>query len=200
MALIKRKGQSAAKKPQKTAKKAEKSVKASPSKPSPRKPYVRHNPKPEFVPTKDQRTIVTMGVSSKMTERQLCSHIINPATGKAISVTTLRKAFKEELEEGEARMIAAVRSNLMQVALDKKHKGCVTAGIWILKTRAGDREPPPEWQLRKMEAEAKATATDGEGNETELTFTLKLEEERPPRDESEFDYSQPQRKGPGITA
>jgi hypothetical protein len=197
MAVIQSKGASASKKPRKSAVPASKAKKAA-AKPTTAKPYKRHNPKPPFVPTNDQRKIVEMGIFSKMTERQICTLIINPATDKPIALETLRKVFKDELAEGEAAMIARVRANMVNIALDKKHKGCVTAGIWVLKTRAGEREPPPEWQLRRMEAEAaKSAAIDGEGNETvteELVFTLKLEEDRPPPVVSTFDYSQPQTK------
>jgi hypothetical protein len=198
MAVMQSKGASAKKKPQKTAVSAPKAKKSAP--PKAKKPTPKRGPgRKPFVPTPQHRQMVEMGVYSGMTHDQIAAVIIDENNGKPICARTLERYFPEELANGTERMISRVRTTMMQVAMNPAHKGCVTAGIWLLKTRAGDREPMPEWQAKRMEIEAIASAKDEAGNETELTFTLKLEEEKPPSIGAEgFDYSQPQKKGPNA--
>ena len=85
--------------------------------------------RPAFIPTEDQKFLVTMMSSTGIPhERQ----------AKAIGVNskTLRKCFKEELQLGRNRAHAEIAGALYKRALD----GNVPAQIFYLKTQAGWRE------------------------------------------------------------
>ena len=85
--------------------------------------------RPVFIPTEDQKFLVTMMSSTGIPhERQ----------AKAIGVNskTLRKYFKKELQVGRNRAHAEIAGALYKRALD----GNVPAQIFYLKTQAGWRE------------------------------------------------------------
>lgn len=62
-----------------------------------------------FIPTDDQRAKVAMLARCGVKYETICREVLNPKTLKAINEKTLRKAFEEELKEGnsiaEARLI-----------------------------------------------------------------------------------------------
>lgn len=173
MAVTQSKTVSAGKKPQKTAKTEKKPAKAAaPKAATRRKP---HNPKPPFVPTEDQRKIVTLACGVGMTQDQIRKLVINKGTGEPISPTTLREHFRDELDSGAAKVMAQVAGNLVSIASSKTHKGAVTAAIFYLKTQAKWREPEPfASEQKRLEAQASAAIGD---KEIEVTLVL---EERPP--------------------
>lgn len=172
MAVTQSKTVSAGKKPQKTATKEKKTVaKAAPKAATRRKPP---NPKPPFVPTADQRKIVTLACGVGMTQDQIRKLVINESSGEPISPTTLRDHFREELDSGQAKVMAQVAGNLVGIATSKTHKGAVTAAIFYLKTQAKWREPEP-FASEQRRLEAAATAALGD-KEIEVTLVL---EERP---------------------
>lgn len=194
MSVMQSKGASAGKKPQKSAVSKKKTARAAPKKTveknkkpaasepvpkaqeKPKKAYIRHQPRSRFTPTQDQRNLVLLGKGAGMTNKQICALIRNPDTGKPISPTILQREFTEELETGEAQVLARVAGNLVSIASDRNHKHSATAAIFYLKSRAKWRDPEPEWAERKrLEASAKAQM----GNE-QISFTLVLEDERPP--------------------
>jgi hypothetical protein len=132
---------------------------------------------PKFVPNADQVQIVTLMAGIGYTAEQIRAHIINPQTGKPISVDTLEKVFATILATAADKLTAAVAGNLYTIATSPTHKSAPTAAIFWLKSRARWREPEPEWsESRRLTAEAKATLPDGE----ELVVTMVLEEPKPP--------------------
>jgi len=103
--------------------------------------------RPRFIPTDDQKFLVTMMSSTGVPhERQ----------AKAIGVNskTLRKYFKEELQLGRNRAHAEIAGALYKRALD----GNVPAQIFYLKTQAGWREA----QRLELRAEGQDFITDTE--------------------------------------
>ena len=103
--------------------------------------------RPVFIPTDDQKFLVTMMSSTGVPhERQ----------AKAIGVNskTLRKYFKEELQLGRNRAHAEIAGALYKRALD----GNVPAQIFYLKTQAGWREA----QRLELRAEGQGFITETE--------------------------------------
>ena len=103
--------------------------------------------RPVFIPTGDQKFLVTMMSSTGVPhERQ----------AKAIGVNskTLRKYFKEELQLGRNRAHTEIAGALYKRALD----GNVPAQIFYLKTQAGWREA----QRLELRAEGQDFITETE--------------------------------------
>ena len=103
--------------------------------------------RPVFIPTEDQKFLVTMMSSTGIPhERQ----------AKAIGVNskTLRKYFKEELQLGRNRAHAEIAGALYKRALN----GNVPAQIFYLKTQAGWREA----QRLELRAEGQDFITETE--------------------------------------
>ncbi len=91
-----------------------------------------------FVPTDENRLQVELMVGIAGLEyRQISQLIINPRTGKGISVETLQKHFKHELTNGRAQVKHKVTASLLQKGLSKTHPGAVAALIWITKSQFG---------------------------------------------------------------
>lgn len=192
MAVIRNKPEKTASKPRKSAKKTKTASKPAPV-PAPKQakkktaaprgesaPPKNKGGHPRFKPTEDQRNVVMLAAAMGFTDKQACALVINPENGKPVSQPTLRQYFPDELEFGEARVLARVGGNLVSIASDRTHKGCVTAGIFIMKTRARWREPEPEWVERRRSFEAEQVTRTADGKEERIRFTLRLEENQPP--------------------
>lgn len=96
---------------------------------------------PRFKPTPEQRELVRMLSGIGTRARDVCLLIKSPRTGKPIDEKTLRKCFREELDEGGIQANAKVGRTLYQFATDPKGgSSAVTAAIFWLKTRAGWKE------------------------------------------------------------
>ena len=59
---------------------------------------------PPFYPTADNKALVKALAGMKMSEAEIAAVIVNPHTEKPISIETLRKYFKPELEAGWASL------------------------------------------------------------------------------------------------
>ena len=77
----------------------------------------------KFVPTAEQLTTVKVMVGLGITERQICLSIINPQTGKPISEPTLRRAFRREIETGQAELTALIGNMVINTALGRQPAG-----------------------------------------------------------------------------
>lgn len=131
-----------------------------------------------FQPTNDQKQIVMLAAAMGYGQDRIARMIINPENGRPISQKTLRKHFPTELEHGRDLILMKISGTMVSIATDKKHKGCVTAGIWLQKTWGRMREPEPEWSQRKREAEE--AEEDAETGDIEIIAELVLEEPKPP--------------------
>jgi hypothetical protein len=72
-------------------------------------------------------------ISLGMTQMQI-------GMGMGISMPTLRKHYRHELNTGEVDMLAAVSRNLHHIAVDREDPRSAVAAMFIMKTRAGWRE------------------------------------------------------------
>ena len=100
--------------------------------------------RPPFQPTAEERQLVNALASYGIPQSAMVFLIKRPK-GKdgelaPISIPTLTKHFRRELDEGEPAMIARVADALVKTALDRKHPGHVVAARFVLKARAGWRE------------------------------------------------------------
>jgi hypothetical protein len=100
--------------------------------------------RPSFEATDEERQLVKALASYGIPQPAMVLLVKRPK-GKAqllapISLPTLRKHFRAELDEGEPSMIAKVADALVKTALDRKHPGHVVAARFVLKARAGWRE------------------------------------------------------------
>ena len=66
-----------------------------------------------------------------MTYKEICCIVKNPTTGEGISVNTLQRHFREELDAGAPMVKAKVIGSLVRSAVN----GNVTAQIWFTKAR-----------------------------------------------------------------
>lgn len=70
--------------------------------------------RPEFRPTKEQRSWVEAMAGFKMTWDEIASLILNPETNQPISKETLGKHFKMELDTGKQRLKSKVSSRYLE--------------------------------------------------------------------------------------
>lgn len=92
-----------------------------------------------FEPTKEQRELVMLAVATGYTHKQIARIVAG-----GISEVTLRKHFRDELDEGADRANLAVSGNLFSIATSKTHKQALGAARFWLQTRAGWKLPAPE--------------------------------------------------------
>jgi hypothetical protein len=99
-----------------------------------------------FVPTTDQRNTVKIMVGLGSPEDKICLTVINPQTGKPISKSTLRRAFRHEIDIAQTELNTAVGTALVDAALGKRPAGGepiksdaarVSAMTFYLECRAG---------------------------------------------------------------
>ncbi len=97
---------------------------------------------PPFVPTNEQRIVVRVMCACGMPQPIIARQTINPETGRGIDLKTLRKAFREELDDAKPVANAMVAQSLFKKATSNGAQS-VAAAIFWLKTQAGWREPNP---------------------------------------------------------
>jgi transcriptional regulator with XRE-family HTH domain len=85
-----------------------------------------------FVPTDKERQQVERMVGLGLTQEQIAK-ILN------IAESTLKKYFREELDNGEAKANSAVAQNLFGIATSRE-QGSVAAAIFWMKTRGKWKE------------------------------------------------------------
>ena len=93
-----------------------------------------------FVPTPEQRRLVKQLAAVGIPQRDIVKKVLS-RKGKPISLETLEKHFRHELDTGELDANAAVAGSLYRQAVEQ---GNVNAAIFWLKTRARWKEPPQE--------------------------------------------------------
>jgi hypothetical protein len=109
---------------------------------TPRRDEAEQNPvnkkggMPRFEPTDEQRKAVETMAGHGIPHVDIARVVINPRTGRGIDPTTLRSAFRHELDVGHVKANSAVAESLYQQAI----KGNVTAAIWWTKARMGWKE------------------------------------------------------------
>lgn len=70
-----------------------------------------------FQPTQDQRAQVEAYAAYGIPQADMCKLVINPETGKPLSLKTLEKAFRLELDTGMAKANAKVGESLYMQAV-----------------------------------------------------------------------------------
>lgn len=79
-----------------------------------------------------------------------------------VGLNTLTKHYREEIDKGAEKVLAAVAGNLVTIATQQQdRKAALTACIFICKTRLGwrDRDPFEAKAESKMEADGTVTVT-----------------------------------------
>ncbi len=122
----------------------------------------RREPVNKFVPSNDQRQLVTLSLGFGMTEEQARLLIISPRTGEPVALHTFKKVFAAEREAAAAKMEAMLAGKLYGHAMGTG-KGAVTAGIFLLKAKFGYRD-------RTENIEVEHDAPKGK-----MRFTMKME-------------------------
>jgi len=92
-----------------------------------------------FIPNAEQRLQVTIMAACGFQHSLICERIINHQSGRPIDGKTLRKAFREELDDGISQANAMVAQSLFKKAIGNSPQS-VSAAIWWEKTRAGKRD------------------------------------------------------------
>lgn len=106
--------------------------------------------KPEFEPTDEQRELVAVLSSCGIPQATICRFVtwkgIADNSGKTISEPTLRKAFREELDEaGQVAHAKLIRTAFHMATVDK----IPSLVIFLLKTRLGWKEPAQDVNLHQ---------------------------------------------------
>lgn len=100
----------------------------------------------KFVPTAEQRNAVKILVGLGVPQEHLRRVVINPQTGKPLSVKTLELAFALEIKIGTVQLTALIGSFLIDSVLGRKpafgtpiknDQARMTGAIFYLKCRAG---------------------------------------------------------------
>jgi hypothetical protein len=94
--------------------------------------------RPKFEPTEEHRDLVRNMTLAGCTQEVIASCIKN-SRGRSVSLPTLRKHFRAELDEALAEANAKVTQSLLKKALSDT-QGSVTAAIFWLKSRADWKE------------------------------------------------------------
>ena len=94
-----------------------------------------------FIPTEADRLLVESLVACGITQDEIKKVIINPDTGKAISLQTLNTHFREELETGLTKAIHSAAGNLRRAMNAEVSAPMVAANIFYLKTKGRWKEP-----------------------------------------------------------
>lgn len=82
-------------------------------------------------PTSATRQLVQVYCFTGLPQAKIASHL-------GISVPTLVKYYREELDHGKEKMLAKVSSTIFAIATQNRDlKASLTASIFILKTQAG---------------------------------------------------------------
>ena len=88
--------------------------------------------KREHVPTEGQREAVEECVGLGLTQVQIAKIM-------GITINTLAKHYKDELEMGKVAKIAALSRTMFSIGTDRNHKGVVPAAMYLLKTQGGEQ-------------------------------------------------------------
>jgi hypothetical protein len=88
---------------------------------------------PAHVPSEKDRKLVQLCMAQGYTVERTASLI-------GIGVTTLKKYYAEELQNGSDKALTAVAGTLFSIATDRSHPKCATAAIFLLKAKGGWRE------------------------------------------------------------
>lgn len=88
---------------------------------------------PRLVPTKSLRRTVSLLAASGHSYDDICGLLINPLTGRPLTVAALKKLFPLELRSGHVWANARVVKALHKSAVD----GNVPAQVWWTKARMG---------------------------------------------------------------
>jgi hypothetical protein len=123
---------------------------------------------PRFEPTDEQRKAVETMAGHGIPHVDIARVIISPRTNRGIDPTTLRAAFRHELDVGHVKANNAVVQSLYDQAL----KGNVTAAIWWTKARMGWKETVQQQFL------------DENGNPVGPSLNLYGRPEQPPASET----------------
>ncbi|MBV8061130.1 MAG: hypothetical protein JO253_06365 [Alphaproteobacteria bacterium] len=95
-----------------------------------------------FVPTDEQRNAVSIMAACGTPHRIICKKIINHQTSLPIDEKTLRKAFRQELDEGLIATNAMVKQSLIKTAMSTRNNSVQAATAW-LGAHGG-----PEWRKK----------------------------------------------------
>jgi DNA-binding XRE family transcriptional regulator len=100
--------------------------------------------KPPYEPGPEQRNLVAIASASGMKQEDI-------AKALGIDKKTLRKHFREELDEGHAKVLASIKMTAYQMALSGNQPAMT---MFILKTQCGWREVERQ-QVQIVDGEGK---------------------------------------------
>lgn len=108
----------------------------------------RRGGRPDYVPTPESRARVEHLVALGMSHLEISRLLINPHTGKGISVNTLAKHYRDELDRGSSVVLEAVAGSLMSKAISEDHPQAAISAMFMLKCRFGWRQSGERGDLK----------------------------------------------------
>ncbi|MEX3929761.1 hypothetical protein AB4Y36_38120 [Paraburkholderia sp. BR10936] len=110
--------------------------------------------RPRFEPSAHQRELVKALLIYGVPLANICTHVLNSQTGKAVSYTVFVRAFNREIATAVDRGNAAVAANLYRIATKKADTPqVVQSAIFWMRTRGG-------WKLSEAAEAAPPPAAD----------------------------------------
>lgn len=88
-----------------------------------------------FVPSAEQRLTVRVMAACGMAEPEIAARIINPQTGKNIDDKTLRRRFREDLDNGHDTANAMVTQALFKRATSGGPQSVLAQIFWLKNKR-----------------------------------------------------------------
>jgi hypothetical protein len=92
-----------------------------------------------FLPSEDQRVMVGRLLAGGIRQDGIAAAILNPETGKPISMPTFRRVFREEIKHGADVALGRVVKSLFEKA-ESNSAQAVQAAAFIARTRMGWKE------------------------------------------------------------
>src|SRR5713226_9121142 len=105
-----------------------------------------------FVPTNKQRRLVRELVTAGMPICQVVPQIINRSSGRPVSPTTFRRAFRDDLAAGNALLQASIVNAIVTAAV----AGSARAQALYIKHFMSRPEPSPEPGEQRQDADGDA--------------------------------------------
>lgn len=96
--------------------------------------------RPRFRPTAEQRALVIALIGAGLSVEEVAANVTNPGTGKPVSHVTLRRAFRNELRDGQARYKGFIVAKHAQLIRSRDEKVASSNVQFALRHRLGWRE------------------------------------------------------------
>jgi hypothetical protein len=116
-------------------------------------------PMVKFVPSSEQREVVAALSAAKMPLEKIAASIVNPRTQRAISVKTLGRMFKDQLDAGVGTIVKAFQG--LRAALENKEPWAIKYTLdHIAEFKAKEKDPQTSEAVKQGLLEIRVTGVE----------------------------------------